>query len=122
MFTGWIHDSLRPHAAAMKVAHPLMLCAIAVEKKSYRIDVGRIADCLRLATSCRSATWHRWRSAAPTHSALPEAAGRQNVQLKNKIAQQVESGVSHNKEKLHQQGYFHRGSTREPKDDLAGHC
>jgi hypothetical protein len=34
---------------------------------------------------------------------------RQNVQLKNKIAQLLmESGVSYNKEKLHQQGYFHQ--------------
>jgi len=24
MFTGWIYDHLRPHAAALKVAHPLM--------------------------------------------------------------------------------------------------
>src|SRR5580658_1485601 len=34
---------------------------------------------------------------------------RQNVQLKNKIAQLLmESGVTYNKEKLHQQGYFHQ--------------
>ena len=33
MFTGWIYDYLRPHAAAVKVAHPLMLRAIAVAKK-----------------------------------------------------------------------------------------
>jgi transposase len=25
MFTGWIYDHLQPHAAALKVAHPLML-------------------------------------------------------------------------------------------------
>jgi transposase len=25
MFTGWIYDHLKPHAAALKVAHPLML-------------------------------------------------------------------------------------------------
>jgi hypothetical protein len=29
MFTGWIYDHLLPHAAAVKVAHPLMLRAIA---------------------------------------------------------------------------------------------
>jgi hypothetical protein len=29
MFTGWIYDHLKPHAAAPKVAHPLMLRAIA---------------------------------------------------------------------------------------------
>ena len=29
MFTGWIYDHLKPHAATLKVAHPLMLRAIA---------------------------------------------------------------------------------------------
>jgi transposase len=33
MFTGWIYDHLKPHAAAVKVAHPLMLRAIAAAKK-----------------------------------------------------------------------------------------
>ncbi len=28
MFTGWIYDHLKPHAAALKVAHPLMLRAL----------------------------------------------------------------------------------------------
>jgi hypothetical protein len=43
MFTGWIYDYLRPHAAAVKLAHPLMLRAIAVakKKKNDRIDAGR---------------------------------------------------------------------------------
>jgi len=35
MFTGWIYDYLRPHAAAVKVAHPLMLRAIAVAKHTF---------------------------------------------------------------------------------------
>ena len=30
MFTGWIYNHLKPHAAALKVAHPLMLRAIAL--------------------------------------------------------------------------------------------
>jgi transposase len=39
IFTGWIYDHLRPHAAAVKVAHPLMLRAIAAaKKKNDRID------------------------------------------------------------------------------------
>jgi len=29
MFTGWIYDHLKPHAAALMVAHPLKLRAIA---------------------------------------------------------------------------------------------
>src|SRR6202011_4487933 len=48
MFTGWIYDHLKPHAATVKVAHPLMLRAIAAaKKKNDRIDAGKICDCLR---------------------------------------------------------------------------
>jgi transposase len=48
MFTGWIYDHLQPHAATLKVAHPLMLRAIAAaKKKNDRIDARKICDCLR---------------------------------------------------------------------------
>src|SRR5467141_5145587 len=48
IFTAWIYDHLKPHAAAVKVAHPLMLRAIAAAKKQNdRIDAHKIADCLR---------------------------------------------------------------------------
>jgi hypothetical protein len=33
IFTGWIYDHLLPHAEQVKVAHPLMLRAIAAAKK-----------------------------------------------------------------------------------------
>jgi transposase len=49
MFTGWIYDHLLPHTAAVKVAHPLMLRAIAAsKKKNDRIDASKIADCRRI--------------------------------------------------------------------------
>ena len=48
IFTGWIYDHLLPHAEKVKVAHPLMLRAIAAaKKKNDRIDAGKIAGCLR---------------------------------------------------------------------------
>ena len=48
IFTGWIYDHLLPHAEQVKVAHPLMLRAIAAaKKKNDRIDASKIADCLR---------------------------------------------------------------------------
>ena len=48
IFTGWIYDHLLPHAEKVKVAHPLMLRAIAAAKrKNDRIDASKIADCLR---------------------------------------------------------------------------
>ena len=48
IFSGWIYDHLLPHAVAIKVAHPLMLRAIALaKKKNDKIDASKIADCLR---------------------------------------------------------------------------
>ena len=48
LFTGWIYDHLKAQAAALKVAHPLMLRAIALaKKKNDRIDASKICDCLR---------------------------------------------------------------------------
>jgi len=48
IFTGWIYAHRKPHAAAWKVAHPLMLRAIAAaKKKNDGIDANKIADCLR---------------------------------------------------------------------------
>jgi transposase len=48
IFTGWIYDHLLPHAENVKVAHPLILRAIAAaKKKNDEIDAGKIADCLR---------------------------------------------------------------------------
>ena len=119
MFTGWIYDYLRPHAAAVKVAHPLMLRAIAVaKKKNDRIDAGRIADCLRcdFLPECYMAPMEiRQRRRTLRYRKL---LVRQNVQLKNKIAQLLmESGVSYNKEKLHQQGYFHQVLPANPEID-----
>src|SRR5271156_315906 len=48
IFSGWIYDHLLPHATQIKVAHPLMLRAIAAaKKKNDQIDASKIADCLR---------------------------------------------------------------------------
>jgi hypothetical protein len=47
MFTGWIYDHLKPHATALKVAHPLMLRAIAAAKKKN--ESHRCPEDLRLS-------------------------------------------------------------------------
>jgi transposase len=61
IFTGWIYDHLLPHAAQVKVAHPLMLRAIAAaKKKNDRIDAAR-SQTACAATSCRNAIWSRQR-------------------------------------------------------------
>src|SRR5215472_15061459 len=63
VFTSWIYDHLRPHAAGLKVAHPLMLRAIAAaKKKNDRIDASKICDCLSVIF-CRNVTWPRRRFA-----------------------------------------------------------
>ncbi len=108
LFTGWIYDHLRPHAAALKVAHPLMLRAIAAaKKKNDRIDANKIADCLRcdfLPECYMASTQIRERRRAVRYRNL---LVRQAVQLKNKIAVLLmEAGVSYNKQKLHKVGYF----------------
>src|SRR5947209_6172676 len=109
MYTGWIYDHLVPHAP-VKVAHPLMLRAIAAaKKKNDRIDAGKLADCLRcdFLPECYMASSEiRERRRTLRYRNL---LVRQAVQCKNKIAQMLmEAGVSYNKEKLHQRGYFHQ--------------
>jgi hypothetical protein len=48
IFTAWVYDHLLPHAAQVKVPHPVMLRAVAAaNKKNDRIDASKIADCLR---------------------------------------------------------------------------
>jgi hypothetical protein len=47
VFNGWIYDHL-PHAARLKVAHPLMLRApAAAKKKNDRVDAHKLSDALR---------------------------------------------------------------------------
>ena len=108
MFTGWIYDHLKPHAAALKVAHPLMLRAIAAaKKKNDRIDARKICDCLRcdfLPECYMASTAIRERRRTLRYRNL---LVRQMVQMKIKIsALLMEAGVSYNKQRLHKAGYF----------------
>ena len=52
MFTGWIYDQLKPQAAALKVAHPLMLR----KRRTTASMRARFATACA-AIFCRSATW-----------------------------------------------------------------
>ncbi len=108
IFTGWIYDYLLPHAEKVKVAHPLMLRAIAAsKKKNDRIDAGKIADCLRcdFLPECHMASTEirdRRRTLRYRHLVV-----RQVVQMKNRISGLLmESGVSYDKQRLHKVGYF----------------
>jgi transposase len=108
IFTGWVYDHLRSHGVAVKVAHPLMLRAIAAaKKKNDRVDAATIADCLRcnFLPECYMAPMEiRDRRRTLRYRNL---LVRQAVQLKNKTAGLLmETGVTYNKKKLHQGGYF----------------
>jgi len=85
VFTGWIYDHLLPHATALKVAHPLMLRAIAAaKKKNDRVDASKICDCLRcdfLPECYMASTAIRERRRTLRYRNL---LVRQMVQMKNK--------------------------------------
>ena len=119
IFTGWIYDHLLPHAAELKVAHPLMLRAIAVaKKKNDRIDADKIADCLRcdFLPECHMASTEireRRRTLRYRHLLV-----RPVVQMKNRISGLLmETGVSYNRQKLHKVGYFRELLTSNPEID-----
>ena len=85
-----------------------MLRAIALaKKKNDRIDAGKIADCLRcdFLPECHMASTEirdRRRTLRYRHLLV-----RQMVQMKNRISGLLmETGVSHNKQRLHKVGYF----------------
>src|ERR1700748_1339445 len=108
IFTGWIYDYLLPHATQVKVAHPLMLRAIAAaKKKNDRIDAGKIADCLRcdFLPECHMASTEiRDRRRTLRYRSL---VVKQMVQMKNRVSGLLmETGVSYNKQRLHKVGYF----------------
>jgi hypothetical protein len=107
IFTGWIYDHLLPHAEKVKVAHPLMLLAIAAaKKKNDRIDAGKIADCLRcdfLPECYMTSTEIRDRRRTLRYRGL---LVKQMVQMKNRISGLLmETGVSYNKQRLHKVVY-----------------
>jgi transposase len=108
IFTGWIYDHLLPHAEKVKVAHPLMLRAIAAaKKKNDRIDAAKIADCLRcnFLPECHMASTEiRDRRRTLRYRSL---VIKQMVQMKNRVSGLLmETGVSYNKQRLHKLGYF----------------
>ena len=119
IFTGWIYDYLLPHAAQVKVAHPLMLRAIAAsKKKNDRIDAGKIADCLRcdFLPECHMVSTEirdRRRTLRYRHLLV-----RQMVQMKNRVSGLLlETGVTHNKQRLHKVKYFRELLATNPEVD-----
>src|SRR3984885_1770325 len=108
IFTGWIYDHLLPHAQQVKVAHPLMLRAIAAaKKKNDQIDASKIGDCLRCDFLPESHMMPREIRDRRRTLRYRNLLVRQMVQMKIKIsALLMEAGVSYNKQRLHKAGYF----------------
>jgi hypothetical protein len=97
-----------PHAEKVKLAHPLMLRAIAAaKKKNDKIDTSKIADCLRcdFVPECHMASTEiRDRRRVLRYRNL---VVKQMVQMKNRVSGLLmEAGVSYNKQRLHHVGYF----------------
>jgi len=92
----------------LKVAHTLLLRAIAAaKKKNDRIDANKICDCLRcdFLPECfmaRTALSERRRTLRYRNLLV-----RQMVQMKIKISTLLmEAGISYNQSKLRKAGYF----------------
>lgn len=108
LFSGWIYDFLKPHAADLKVAHPVMLKAIAAsKKKNDRVDARKITDLLRcdlLPEAYMAPTEIRdLRRVLRFRNLLV----REAVKMKNKIAGLLlETGTPYNKRRLHGKRYF----------------
>ena len=108
IFSGWIYDHLLPHATQIKVAHPLMLRAIAAaKKKNDKIDASKIADCLRCDFLPESHMMPREIRDRRRTLRYRHLLVRQMVQMKNRVSGLLmETGVEYNKQRLHKVSYF----------------
>jgi transposase len=118
IFTGWVHDFLKPHALELKVAHPEMLKAItAAKKKNDRADAEKIADLLRvnLLPECYMAPveLRELRRVLRYRNMVVRTA----VKMKNKISGLLmEVGATYDKRRLHGKKYF--GNLLERVEDV----
>lgn len=108
IFTGWIYDFLKPHAHELKVAHPVMVKAIAAsKKKNDRVDARKIADLLRcdLLPECYMAPSEiRELRRVLRYRNLVVA---QMIRMKNKMSGLLmEVGAPYSKRRLHGKKYF----------------
>ncbi len=98
MFSGWIYDTLKPHAVDLAVAHPASLEAITrAKKKSDKLDGRKLSDLTRANLVPRVWMLLRFRNRLV----------QQAVWNKNRIATLLmELGEPYTKSKLHTKRYF----------------
>jgi len=108
LFSGWIYDTLLPHAASLEVGHPLMIKAISASKrKNDRLDARTLADLLRcdLFPACYmpSPLERELRRVLRYRTLLVRVSTR----MKNKTAGLLmEVGAEYVKGRLHGKRYF----------------
>jgi transposase len=106
LFSAWIYDHIRAQGGSVKVAHSMMLQAIAAGKrKNDRVDARKISDLLRCDyfPECHMAEVRDRRRVLRFRNLLV----RQAVRMKNKVSGLLmETGIEYNKGKLHQKKYF----------------
>jgi len=118
IFTGWVHDFLKPYAVDLKVAHPAMLKAItAAKKKNDRADAEKIADLLRvnLLPECHMMPeeLRELRRVLRYRNMIVSTA----VKMKNKMSGLLmEVGAVYDKKRLHGKKYF--GALLERVEDV----
>lgn len=107
IFSPCIYDHIRAQVGSMKVAHSMMLKAIAAGKrKNDRVDARKIAELLRCDyfPECHMAGQRSVIGAACC--AFETCLARQAVRMKNKVnGLLMETGIEFNKGKLHQKRY-----------------
>lgn len=108
LFSGWMYDVLKPHAAKLLMADPRRLKAISgAKKKTDALDAATLADLLRcnIVPDCYVAppAIRELRRKLRYRSLIV----RQAVQMKNRTAGLLmEVGAEYNKKKLHGERYF----------------
>lgn len=110
LFSDWVYDHLREHAANLQMGHPARMRAIATaKKKTDRLDARTISDLLRC-------------NLLPPAYVMPESLRqlrrvlryrnvlvRASVRMQNKIAGLLmEMGVEYDTSRLHRKKYFRR--------------
>jgi len=110
LFTGWVYDTLLPHAVELKVVHPAMAKAISAGKHSNdRIDAEQLADMGRCnwVPECHpmpAAERQLRQMLRYRHKLLGET-----VRFKNMISGMLMAeGVEYDSRKLHNRNYFPR--------------
>ena len=108
MFSGWIYDTLEPHADDLAVAHPASLAAITrAKKKSDKLDSRKLSDLTRINMVPR--VWMPPRQQRELRRLLRfrNRLVQQAVWNKNRIATLLmELGEPYTKSKLHTKKYF----------------